>query len=65
MKSNNVLNICAVIAVSLYGLTVYWDYGVKSDRVEAKVFCESPVGEAQDDARNLQDCIPSKHMRHN
>jgi hypothetical protein len=67
MKENSVLNICAVIAVSLYGLTIYWDYGVTSDRVEAnrveaKAFCESPAGEAQDDPRNLQDCIPSKHI---
>ncbi len=65
MKSNNVLNICAVIAVSLYGLTVYWDYGVMSDRVEAKIIFASSAGKAQDDARNLQNCIPSMHIRHN
>ncbi len=35
MKSINVLNICAVIAVGLYGLTIYWDYGVTSDKVES------------------------------
>ncbi len=92
MKENSVLNICAVIAVGLYGLTIYWDYGVTSDkveanrvqanrvqvnrfpvnrvpvnrfpviRVEANVLCESPTGKAQDDARNLHDCIPSKHV---
>ncbi len=92
MKSINVLNICAVIAVGLYGLTIYWDYGVTSDRVEASrvevnrfpvnrvpvnrfpvnriavnrveanVLCESPTGKAQNDARNLHDCIPSQHV---
>ena len=77
MKKNSVLNICAVIAVGLYGLTIYWDYGVTSDRVEANrvevnrcpvnrveanVLCESPAGKAQNDARNLNACIPSQHV---
>jgi hypothetical protein len=97
MKENSVLNICAVIAVGLYGLTIYWDYGVTPDRVEANrveanrvevnrfpvnrvpvnrfpvnrfavnrveanVLCESPAGKAQNDARNLNACIPSQHV---